>query len=47
MTDLEDAVQAAAAKIAGIKLIVTRNIRDFHHSPVLTVQPEVFLEKLT
>jgi predicted nucleic acid-binding protein len=46
MTDFEDAVQAAAAKNVGIKLIVTRNIRDFRHSPVFAVQPEDFLEKL-
>ena len=45
MTDFEDAVQAAAAEVAGIDLIVTRNIRDFRHSPVPAMSPEVFLEK--
>jgi predicted nucleic acid-binding protein len=46
MTDFEDAVQAVAAEIAGIDLIVTRNQRDFRHSPVPAVSPEEFLEKL-
>ena len=44
MTDFEDAVQAAVAKIAGIDLIVTRNIRDFRRSPVLASRPEEFLK---
>ena len=33
MTDFEDAVQAAAAEIAEIDFIVTRNIRDFRRLP--------------
>ena len=45
MTDFEDAVQAAAGKVAGIDLIVTRNIRDFRFSPILAVLPEELLEK--
>jgi len=46
MTDFEDAVQAAVGEVNGVDLIVTRNIRDFRHSPVLAVRPEELLEKL-
>ena len=46
MTDFEDAVQAEAAKLAGLDLIVTRNKRDFLNAPVPTVSPEELLEKL-
>jgi predicted nucleic acid-binding protein len=46
MTDFEDAVQAVAARFAGIDLIVTRNIRDFRNAPVPAVSPEELLEKL-
>ena len=46
MTDFEDAVQAAAAKIAEIDFIVTRNIRDFQDSLIPAVTPEVLLEKI-
>ena len=46
MADFEDAVQVAATKVAGVDLIVTRNLRDFHHSPIAAVKPEEFLEKL-
>ena len=46
MTDFEDAVQAAAAKIAGIDFIVTRNTRDFRRSPIPAVTPENLLEKI-
>ena len=43
MKDFEDAVQAKCAKIHGIKLIITRNIKDFVNSPVKAVTPEDFL----
>ena len=46
MTDFEDAVQAAAAEIAEIDFIVTRNIRDFRRSPVPAMTPEELLRKL-
>jgi len=44
--DFEDAVQAEAAKSMGLDFIVTRNKRDFPHSPVPAVSPEELLEKL-
>ena len=37
--DLEDAVCAAAAEAAGCDLVVTRNRKDFAHSPVTAVDP--------
>jgi predicted nucleic-acid-binding protein len=43
MTDFEDAVTSEAAKVAGVEVIVTRNISDFVASPVSAVSPEVFL----
>jgi len=46
MTDFEDAVQAVAAEIAGLDFIVTRNVRDFRHSPVPFVSPEELLKKI-
>jgi len=46
MSDFEDAVQAAAANIAKIDFIVTRNIRDFRCSPIPAVTPEKLLETI-
>jgi predicted nucleic acid-binding protein len=46
MPDFEDAVQAAAAEVAEIDYIVTRNRRDFRYSPVPALSPEDFLEKM-
>ena len=37
--DFEDAVCAAAAEAAGCDLVVTRNRKDFGHSPVTAVDP--------
>ena len=42
MNDFEDAVQAYSAKRAGIKLIVTRNTKDFALSPVTASTPREF-----
>ena len=46
MTDFEDAVQASAADFAELDFIVTRNQRDFHHSPIPAVSPERLLDML-
>jgi len=46
MTDFEDAVQASSADFAELDFIVTRNQRDFHHSPIPAVSPERLLEML-
>lgn len=43
MSDFEDAVQANCARRNHIKLIVTRNVKDFAVSPVKAVLPEDFL----
>lgn len=43
MKDFEDAVQAHCAKNHGIKLIITRNIKDFVNSPVKAMTPEDYL----
>ena len=39
-SDFEDAVTAAAARLAGCECIVTRNPRGFHGSPVRSLTPE-------
>jgi len=46
MTDFEDAVQAVAAKSAGIDMVVTRNKRDFRNSPIPAVLPKELLKKI-
>jgi predicted nucleic acid-binding protein len=46
MTDFEDAMQVAAARICGAQHIVTRNFRDFARSPIPAVGPEQALAEL-
>ena len=46
MTDFEDAVQAEAARLAGLDFIVTRNKRDFRSTLVPATSPEELLERL-
>lgn len=43
MSDFEDAVLAHAAHHAGAHAIITRNLRDFAHSPVRAYTPDQFL----
>lgn len=43
MDDYEDALIACSAQSAGIDLIITRNKKDFRHSPVPALTPEEFL----
>lgn len=43
MTDLEDAMQVAAATACGAELILTRNLRDFRRSPIRATTPAAFL----
>ena len=43
MSDLEDAMQAAAAVACRASRILTRNTRDFRNSPVPAVTPAEFL----
>lgn len=42
-TDFEDAVLAEAANQAGAQAIITRNLRDFAHSPVRAYTPAQWL----
>jgi predicted nucleic acid-binding protein len=41
--DYEDAVVAAAAEAAGCEAVVTRNVKDFHNSPVEAWTPDEYL----
>lgn len=43
MGDFEDAMQAAASKACGADYILTRNPKDFQHSPVPPILPEEWL----
>ena len=46
MTDFEDAMQVAAARACGARQIVTRNVRDYEHSPIRAVEPREALTGL-
>jgi predicted nucleic acid-binding protein len=46
MSDIDDAFQAAAALAWGADAIVTRNVRDYRHSPVLALSPEAFIKRV-
>jgi hypothetical protein len=47
MPDLEDAMQAASALSCGAYYIITRNLRDFIHSPIPAISPEGLLHRLS
>lgn len=44
MNDFEDAIQAFCAKKAGVKLIISRNIKDYALSPVYALSPADFIK---
>lgn len=46
LSDFEDAVTAAAARLAGCECIVTRDPRGFRGSPVLSLTPEAVMPLL-
>ncbi|MDR1322762.1 MAG: PIN domain-containing protein [Gracilibacteraceae bacterium] len=46
MKDFEDAVQASCAARTKADYIVTRNVKDFEHSPIPAVSPDDMLELL-
>ena len=46
MRDFEDAMQVAAARAAGTRHIITRDIRDFANSPIAAITPEQALQEL-
>lgn len=45
-TDFEDAVQCYTAKACNADVIVTRNVKDFSHSPLITKTPAEICELL-
>ena len=45
MKDFEDAVQSDCSKTHFVKLIITRNIKDFNNSPVKAISPEDFIKQ--
>ena len=45
--DYEDAVMMETASRSGMDCIVTRNVRDYKHSPVPIYTPSTFLELLS
>lgn len=45
-TDFEDAVQCYTAKACNADVIVTRNLKDFSHSPLITRTPTEICELL-
>lgn len=46
MADFEDAMQVAAARACGARLIVTRNVKDYERSPIRAVAPPEALREL-
>ena len=46
MPDFEDAMQVAAARASGARLIVTRNMKDYERSPIPAVDAETVLAEL-
>lgn len=46
LADLEDAMQAAAARACGARWIGTRNVQDFARSPVPALSPRELLAEL-
>lgn len=46
MADFEDAMQVAAARACGARLIVTRNVKDYKRSPIPAVVPREALSRL-
>lgn len=46
MDDFEDAMQVAAARSCGSRLIATRNVKDYARSPIRALNPRDVLEEL-
>ena len=46
MNDFEDAIQAFCAKRAGVKMIITRNTKDYLFSPIPALTPTDFLNQV-
>ena len=46
MADFADAMQVAAARACGARHIVTRNVKDYHRSPIPAIGPQDALREL-
>ena len=46
MKDFEDAMQVAAARACGAGYIVTRNFKDYAHSPIPAISPQDAVNRL-
>jgi predicted nucleic acid-binding protein len=46
ITDFEDALQCAAAMACEATVIVSRNVKDYQHSPIRAVTPEQLWQEL-
>jgi predicted nucleic acid-binding protein len=44
MSDFEDAVLAVSAELVGASAVITRNTKDFKHSPIKALSAEEFLQ---
>ncbi len=47
ITDFEDAVQISAARNSSIRMLVTRNIKDFEGAPLKVSTPAIVLQELS
>ncbi len=47
LRDFEDALQVAASSSAQAEFIITRNLKDYRGSPVIAIQPAVFLSRIS
>ena len=45
MQDFEDAMQVAAADMAKVDFIITRNTKDFKNSPIPAMDPGEFVKR--
>jgi len=44
--DFEDAIQSSVAEHIGINILITRNTKDYIHSPLFILTPEQFIKHL-
>ena len=47
MADFEDAMQVAAARACDARHIVTRNVKDYHRSPIPAIRPQDALREIS
>ena len=44
-SDFEDALQYFSAMEAGVKIILTRNVKDYKHSELAVMTPEIYIRQ--